>query len=94
MRESANGVVLDDSCTNTGSNLESEMQRNLDMAIEIKSQVAELRDYLIGQRSVGGIASVHHDPEGLFGRMAKINSEQSEALGDISDLILEIRNHL
>lgn len=78
----------------TGSRIEAEMKLNVDRAIELKSQVAELRDYLIGTRGVNGRATLNPvEPEGLFGRLSEANVSQAELLGDISDIILEIRNY-
>lgn len=85
---------LDAALNHTGSRIESDMQKNNDQAIELKSQVAELRDYLIGSRGVSGPATLNaREPEGLFGRLSESNSTQAELLGDISDIVLEIRNY-
>lgn len=78
----------------TGSRIESDMQKNIERAVELKSQVVELRDYLIGSRGVMGCAGgAAREPEGLFGRLSEANSTQQEILRDISDIILEIRNY-
>ena len=78
----------------TGSRIESDMQKNIDRAVELKSQVVELRDYLIGSRGVMGSAGGDtREPEGLFGRLSEANSTQQEILRDISDIIMEIRNY-
>lgn len=78
----------------TGSCIESDMQKNNDQAIELKSQVAELRDYLIGSRGVSDRATLNPtEPEGLFGRLSEANSTQQGLLRDISDIVLEIRNY-
>lgn len=92
-------VIENIASDNTGSRIESDMQKNNDQAIELKSQVAELRDYLIGSRGVSGRgvsgrATLNPtEPEGLFGRLSDANSTQAELLGDISDIVLEIRNY-
>lgn len=85
---------FDAALNHTGSRIESDMQKNLDKTVELKSQVAELRDYLIGSRGVSGSATLNpREPEGLFGRLSEANSSQQELLRDISDIILEIRNY-
>lgn len=87
-------VIEDIASGHTGSRIESDMQKNNDNAIELKSQVAELRDYLIGSRGVSGSATLNpREPEGLFGRLSEANTTQNELLRDISDIILEIRNY-
>lgn len=88
--EYSNATVND----HTASRIESEMVQNNDFAAELKSQVAELRDYLIGSRGVGGHASINpSEPQGLFGRLSEANTTQNELLRDISDIVLEIRNY-
>ncbi len=78
----------------TGSRIEEYMRRNNDFAVELKSQVIELRDYLIGSRGVCGSAQIDNcEPQGLFGRLSDANTTQNELLRDISDIILEIRNY-
>lgn len=85
---------LDATLNHTGSHIEADMQKNNDQAVELKSQVAELRDYLIGSRGVSCSATLNsRDPEGLFGRLSEANATQAELLGDISDIVLEIRNY-
>lgn len=85
---------FDAALNHTGSRIESDMQKNLDKAVELKSQVIELRDYLIGSQGCSGSATLNtQEPEGLFGRLSEANSTQQELLRDISDIILEIRNY-
>lgn len=85
---------FDAALNHTGSRIESDIQKNVDKAVELKSQVVELRDYLIGSRGVSGSATLNpQEPAGLFGRLSEANLSQQELLRDISDIILEIRNY-
>nr|DAH52804.1 MAG TPA: hypothetical protein [Caudoviricetes sp.] len=78
----------------TGSRIEADMDGNIDSLVELKSQVAELRDYLIGARGInGGVGATALPPEGFFGRLSVKNSEQKNLIGEIQDLVLEVRNY-
>lgn len=80
--------------THTGSRIEKDMLSNTDVLVELKSQVAELRDYLIGTRPVAGSASVTGtQPAGFFGRITEINCDQRQMVGEIQDMVLELRNY-
>lgn len=78
----------------TGSRIESVMDANIEALNELKSQVIELRDYLIGPRGNHGSAGMLAvPPDGLFGRMSVKNSEQKDLIGEIQDIVLEVRNY-
>lgn len=78
----------------TGSRIEAEMDSNTEVLAELKSQVIELRDYLIGARGVsGGVGAPALPPDGFFGRLSVKNSEQKDLISEIQDLVLEVRNY-
>lgn len=78
----------------TGSRIEAEMDSNTEVLAELKSQVIELRDYLIGARGVSGaVGALALPPDGLFGRLSVKNSDQKDLIGEIQDLVLEVRNY-
>jgi len=78
----------------TGSRIESDMDGNIDSLVELKSQVVELRDYLIGARGLSGnVGAVALPPDGFFGRLSVKNTEQKDLIREIQDLVLEVRNY-
>lgn len=79
----------------TGSVIEAGMDSNTEALVELKSQVVELRDYLIGSRGVNGSAgALALPPEGFFGRLSVKNSDQKDLIGEIQDIVLEVRNYV
>lgn len=70
----------------------TEMQKNIDYLIELRSQVEELRDHLIGPDEGCTTWVPELDGGGLFGAVVKANTQQSAIIWGIQDIVLEIRN--
>ncbi len=84
---------FDAAINHTGANIEQGMRSTTESLVELKSQIAELRDYLLGPRGVSGSASnVGTQPDGFFGRLAELNYDHRQLIAEIQDMVLEVRN--
>lgn len=85
--------AFDASLNHTGSRIEADMNKNTGALVELRSQLHELREYLIGTHGLNGTSLSGSEPEGFFGRIAKANYEQRDLIGEASDIVLELRNY-